>query len=122
VVVAGVREAGVGEAGVVAEMRVVGVVKRVGMAVLVQMEMRDVGGARAVEVVGVGVGVGVVVVVVVVVEVEARGSARAAHNRSDSDQEARCSCTGPGAIPSVQAEGLLLASKNDGAGTSAPHF
>jgi hypothetical protein len=109
-------------------MRVVGVVKRVGMAVLVQMEMRDVGGARAVEVVGVVVGVGVgvgvvvVVVVVVVVEVEARGSARAAHNRSDSDQEARCSCTGPGAIPSVQAEGLLLASKNDGAGTSAPHF
>jgi hypothetical protein len=69
-----------------------------------------VGGARAVEVVG------------VVVEVEARGSARAARNRSDSDQEAHCSFTGPGAIPSVQAEGLLLASKNDGAGTSAPHF
>ncbi len=46
--------AGVREAGVVAKMRVVGVVKRAGMALqLVQVKMGEVVGAGAVEVVGV---------------------------------------------------------------------
>ena len=131
------------EAGVVAKMRVVGVVNWVEIAVRMQVGMGEVVGAGAVGVMwvgvrvavvavgvvavavaGVGVGVGVVEVegvgVVVVVEgVDARGSARGDRIHLGSYQDALRSCIRPGASPSARAGGLLPASKKTCPGTLA---
>ena len=99
--VAWVREAGVKEAGVVAKMRVVGVVNWVEIAVRMQVGMGEVVGAGAVGVMWVGVRVAVVAVGVVAVGVagvDARGSARGDRIHLGSYQDALRSCIRPGAI------------------------
>ena len=111
--------------GVLAVAGVAARVAGVGMAVEMQVRVRATAGVVVEGVVGVVVEgvvgvVGVVVVVGVGVGVGgARESVRVGRIRWDSARPSLHSCTVPEATPSVQAEGMPPASRNDLQGTPA---